>query len=403
MTNHRERVLATLRHEEPDRVPIDFGSTVDSTIMAVAYQGLRKHLGLGPTTTRVNDIYQQTALIEEDVRQALGIDVVPVFNEPNEWREGTLADGSAAELPEKFRPQIQENGSRVLIDAQGNVIAKMPKGGPYFDPVFAPLADATSVSDVEEQIEHIVGYDTPSHLDKSSEELAERAKSLRENTEYALVGYFGGHILQAGQVLRGWELFLMDLLVNQELAHAIMERLLEANLARFADFAATVGPYVDVVLFEEDLGMQDRPLMRPETFRTMLKPYMQRLFSFAKSKCDAYILLHTDGSVVPLIPDFIEIGVDALNPVQVSAAGMDTAFLKREFGRDITFWGGGCDSQAVLPFGTPDEVAAEVKRRIDDLAPGGGFVFAPVHNVQAGVPSENTLTMFKTAREYGIY
>ena len=401
--NHRERVLATLRHEEPDRVPIDFGSTVDSTIMAVAYQGLRKHLGLGPTTTRVNDIYQQTALIEEDVRQALGIDVVPVFNEPNEWREGTLADGSAAELPEKFRPQIQENGSRVLIDAQGNVIAKMPKGGPYFDPVFAPLADATSVSDVEEQIEHIVGYDTPSHLDKSSEELAERAKSLRENTEYALVGYFGGHILQAGQVLRGWELFLMDLLVNQELAHAIMERLLEANLARFADFAATVGPYVDVVLFEEDLGMQDRPLMRPETFRTMLKPYMQRLFSFAKSKCDAYILLHTDGSVVPLIPDFIEIGVDALNPVQVSAAGMDTAFLKREFGRDITFWGGGCDSQAVLPFGTPDEVAAEVKRRIDDLAPGGGFVFAPVHNVQAGVPSENTLTMFKTAREYGIY
>jgi uroporphyrinogen decarboxylase len=371
--------------------------------MAVAYQDLRRHLGLSPTLTRVNDIYQQTAVIEEDVRRALGVDVVPIFNEPRVWRQGTLADGSPAELAEKFRPRIQEDGSRLLFDAAGNIVAKMPKGGPYYDPVYAPLADATSVKDVEKHIEHIVNYDTPSHLDKSNEELAEQAKDLRENTDYAIVGFFGGHILQAGQVLRGWELFLMDLLVNQELAHAIMERLLEANLARFTHYAATVGPYLDVVQFEEDLGMQDRPLMRPETFRTMLKPYMQSLFNFAKSKCNAYLLLHTDGAVAPLIPDFIEMGVDALNPVQVSAAGMDTRYLKREFGQDITFWGGGCDSQAVLPFGTPEEVATEVKSRIDDLAPGGGFVFAPVHNVQAGVPSENTLTMFKTAREYGIY
>lgn len=143
--------------------------------------------------------------------------------------------------------------------------------------------------------------------------------------------------------------------------------------------------------------------MRPETFRTMLKPYMKQLFEFAKSKTDAYLLLHTDGAIKPLIPDFIEMGVDALNPVQVSAAGMNTLALKEEFGRDITFWGGGCDTQAVLPFGTPEEVRAEVRGRIDDLAPGGGFVFGTVHNVQSEVPPENTVTVFETARTYGVY
>jgi uroporphyrinogen decarboxylase len=384
-------------------VPIDFGGTVDSTIIAVAYQDLRKHLGLSASTTRVSDVYQQTALVEEDVRQVLEVDVVPVFNEPNEWRPGTLANGWPAELPGKFSPQIQEDGSRVVVDAEGNVVAKMPTDGLYYDPVYAPLAGATGVRDIEKYVDHIVNYDTPSHLDKSYEDLARKAKTLRETTDYALAGFFGGHILQAGQVLRGWETFLMDLLVNQKLAHAIMQKLLEANLTRFERFAATVGKYVDVVHFEEDLGMQDRSLMSPETFREMLRPYMEALFRFAKSHCDAYVLLHSDGAVAPFIPDLIEMGVDALNPVQVSAAGMNTAALKREFGRDIAFWGAGCDSQTTLPFGTPEQVADEAKRRLDDLAPGGGFIFASVHNVQAGVPPENTITMFRTAREYGVH
>jgi uroporphyrinogen decarboxylase len=160
---------------------------------------------------------------------------------------------------------------------------------------------------------------------------------------------------------------------------------------------------VDVIHFEEDLGMQDRPLIGPMLYRQMIKPYHEKLFRYAKSRCDAYILLHTDGAVAPLIPDFIEMGVDAVNPVQVSAAGMDTKALKRAFGQDITFWGAGCDSQVVLPFGAPQEIADEVKRRIDDLAPGGGYVFSPIHNVQAGVPPENVVAMFEAAREHGIY
>jgi uroporphyrinogen decarboxylase len=157
----------------------------------------------------------------------------------------------------------------------------------------------------------------------SYEQLAQVAEDLRENTDYLLVGYFGGHILQAAQSLRGWETFLVDLMANQAFAEALMDRLAEANIRRFQHYAETVGRHVHVVHFEEDLGMQDRLLLRPELYRRLVRPYHERLFRFAKSHCPAYLLLHSDGAIAPLIPDFIEMGVDAINPVQVSAAGMD--------------------------------------------------------------------------------
>ena len=401
--NHRERVLAALRHQEPDRVPIDLGGTDITTIMTGAYQELRQRLGLGIGETRVADIQQQVVVVEEDVRQALGVDVMFVSHEPNEWRKGSLADGSPAEFPAKFLPQLQDDGSHVVTDGLGNVVKKMAKIGDSFQPVYSPLAEATSVDDIEKCIHYIENYDTPFYLDKSYEELAKKAKTLCENTDYLLVGQFGGHILQGALELRGWKTFMMDLLANPKFAEALMDKLVEAHIRRFERYAETVGQYVDVVMFYEDLGTQDRALVSPELYRKMIKPHQKKLFSFAKLKCDAYLLLHSDGAIAPLIPDLIDMGVDALNPVQVSAAGMDTKELKREFGQDISFWGGGCDTQSVLPFGTPEEVADEVKRRIDDLAPGGGFVFCPVHNIQTGVPPENIVTMFKTAREHGVY
>jgi uroporphyrinogen decarboxylase len=279
----------------------------------------------------------------------------------------------------------------------------MPRDGHYFDPVHSPLADATSVNDIDHHLDAIRSYDKPAHLDTSYEQLAREAKRLREETDYLLVGFFGGHIFQSSQSLRGWDTFLLDLLINRAFAEALMDRLVQANIERFERYADTVGRYVDVIQFEDDLGMQDRPLLRPSLYRQVVKPYHARLFRFARSRCDAYLLLHTDGAVAPFIPDFIEMGIDILNPVQVSAAGMDTKTLKREFGDDIVFWGGGCDSQQILPFGTPQAVADEVKRRIDDLAPGGGFVFAPIHNIQTEVPPENIVAMFEAAREHGVY
>ena len=401
--NHRERVLAALRHQEPDRVPLDFGGIVDSTISAFSYQALRKLLGLPPTVTRVQDVYQYTAVVEEDVRRALGIDTRPVLDGPVAWRRGELPDGSPAEFPSRFRPQRQADGAQVVLDAAGTVVLKMPAGGLYFDPVSSPLAGARTAADVERHLDAIAAYDRPAHLDLDYEALAEQARLLREETDYLLVGFFGGHIFQAAQSLRGWEQFLVDLLVDRAFAESLLDHLAEANIQRFAHYAETVGRYVDVIHFEDDLGMQDRPLLRPSLYREAVKPYHARLFRFAKAHSHAYILFHSDGAVGPLIPDLIEMGIDALNPVQVSAAGMDTAWLKREFGKDLTFWGAACDSQTVLPFGSPQEVADEVKRRIDDLAPGGGFVLAPIHNIQAGVPAENVVAMFEAARKHGGY
>ena len=400
---HRERVLTALRHEESDRVPIDFGGTVDSTILAVPYAALRRHLGLGAGTLRISDAMCQTALVEEDVRSTMGADTMGVFYEPLEWRSGALADGSPVLLPGRFRPQTQEDGSQVVLDSASIVQMKMPAGGHYFDPVHIPLANATCVDDIDRHIDALQSYDRPSYLDKSYEALAERARCLHENTDYCLIGFFGGHIFQAAQALRGWERFLMDLLADRAFAEALMDRLAEVHMQRFERYAETVGEYVHVIHVEDDLGMEDRPLIGPGLYRAVVKPYHQKLFSHMKSRCDAYLMLHTDGAVRELIPDFIEMGVDILNPIQVSARGMDTRELKRDFGRDITFWGGGCDTQSMLPFGTPNLVREEVRRRMDDLATGGGFVFTQVHNIQPFVPPENILAMYEAAQEYGVY
>jgi uroporphyrinogen decarboxylase len=400
---HRERISTTLHHVEPDRVPIDLGGTVDSSIAVVPYRELRKHLELDARTIRVADVCQQAVLLDEDVRGALGIDTVSIQYEPEEWRTDELTYDFTVQFPARFQPEVQEDGSQVVLDSARNVLLRMPKEGYYFDSMYSPLAEATGVDDIDRHIRALESYDRPAYLDKSYEHLAQEAKDLYENSDHLLVGFFGGHIFQSSQSLRGWETFLMDLIANRKFAEALMDRFLQVNIERFARYADTIGKYVQVIHVEDDLGMQDRPLLSPELYRRMVKPYHKRLFGFVKSHCDAYLMLHSDGSVFPLIPDFIEMGIDILNPVQVSAKDMDTKRLKREFGQDIAFWGAGCDSQEILPFGTPEEVRDEVKRRIDDLAPGGGFVFSPIHNVQSGVPLENIIAMFETVREYGVH
>ena len=401
--NHRERVLMALHHQEPDRVPIDLGGTDVSSIMIKPYSDLRQHLGLGLGVLQMPDVYQQIVTTEEDLRRVFDTDTLFVFHEPREWKKATLSDGILVSVPTRFQPKLEADGSQVLFNPSGNAVAKMPLGGLYFDPIYSPLADATSVDDIERHLEDIENYETPFFLDKSYEQLAEKARDLREKSDYLLVGFFGGHIFQAAQYLRGFTGFLMDLVANPKFAEALMDRLAEANIRRFDRFAATIGPYIDIVEFEDDLGMQDRPMISPALYRARVKPYHERLYGYIKTHCDSLLFLHSDGAIAPFIPDFIEMGIDVLNPIQVSAAGMDTKALKQAYGKEIAFWGAGCDSQAVLPFGTPEEVADEVKRRIDDLAPGGGYVFAPIHNIQEGVPPQNIVALLKTARDYGVY
>ena len=230
--------------------------------------------------------------------------------------------------------------------------------------------------------------------------LKEEAQRLREQTDYALVLSLPGRLISFGQSLRGFGLWLEDLVINQKFACGLLDIGLEIQMELCKRMLQAVGNCVDVVYFRDDYGIQTGPIISPDLYRNIFKPRQKKLFSFIKAKTDAKILLHSCGSVYKFIGDFIDAGIDALNPIQVSAADMDTKKLKREFGNKIAFWGA-VDTQRVLPFGTRNDVKKEVKGRIDDLGPGGGFILASVHNIQADVPPENIVAFFETGKEYG--
>ncbi len=394
-------MTTALRREEPDRLPLDLGGTESSGITAIAYNNLRKHLGLRQGKTQVFDVYQQVVKIEDDLREVVRPDTIPLLLEPVEWKPFALPDGSPCQIPAKWNPEKETSGDYVVRNDRGVVVARMPAGGYYFEPVFAPLADVRSPSELDAFADEIESFDWPSYADESLDTIAKRAKTLFEQTDLTIVANLQLHLLAAGQTLRGYENFMTDLIAGKPLAHALLGRLTEAYLRRAEAYLDRVGEYVQVVLVNDDLGTQNGPMLSPDCYNEMLWPHQKRLFQFIKSRSDVFVLFHSCGSVARFIPQLIEAGVDALNPVQVSAAEMDTRTLKREFGRDITFWGGGCDTQRILPMGTPRQVADEVRRRIDHLAPGGGFVFTQVHNIQPDVRPENITAMYAAFRASG--
>jgi uroporphyrinogen decarboxylase len=272
-----------------------------------------------------------------------------------------------------------------------------PPSSLYWDMVGHPIAEPTMAA--------LKAYRWPDPHDPGrTDGLQARARALVEQGEYAVVlDNTGFGAFEQGWALRGFENFYTDLVAEPAFAQALMEGVADYQIALYDRILAEVGPFVDVVMVAEDLGSQDGPLVSPDTYRRMIKPVQRRIWQFIKSRTGAKLFLHSCGSVRRFIPDLIELGVDILNPVQVAAAGMDPVELKREFGRDLTFWGGGCDTQKVLTFGTPDDVEREVRLRIAALAPGGGFVFNQIHNIQPGVPAENILRMFEAVHRYGTY
>jgi len=405
--NRRERVLKALRHEEPDRVPVDLGAMMSTGITGIAYNKLKEHLGIQGGRTRMYDLGQQLAEPEAEVLEIIGADVLPVMTkrsmkatESEGWQKGRLPDGSACEVPEWFNPEVLEDGSQVLRDRTGTITARMPADGYYFDSVCHPLQDVETIEELEDKAGDVLYGPIDAEVVSA---LHEQAKGLYENTDYALMLNGVGSIYEWAQGLRGWERFMMDLAGNPGFAGALLDRLVDAHVRRLEKLLPAVEGYVQVVQVGDDMGMQDGPQLSPRLYRDVVKPRQKRLYQYIKDHTDAYLFLHTCGSVYEFIPDFIEMGVDILNPVQVSAKDMDTEKLKREFGDRITFWGGGCDTQHVLPFGTPREIEEEVKMRIAHLAPRGGFVFNQCHNIQADVPPENIMAMYDAVRKYGRY
>jgi len=395
----RERISTALGHREPDRLPVDLGATDVTSILYGAYRPLRQRLGItGPVKLYVPE--QLLPRMEEPVLELAGADAEPVEFQPTGWVESTIPDGVAKLVPAECVPEEEPDGSWVLRNTEGRVTARLPAGAGCFRQVLFPLAEVNDPSELDAHQADIEAVDAVGYAPMNFEALGLRAEKLAEQSDRFLVLYTGGHIFSGAQWLRGYENFMSDLLVNPHLAEALLRRLTEVHVERFHRYADAVGGNVQMILLADDLGTQRGPQLSPELYRRFVKPCQAELCRAIRQRVDAHVCLHTDGAVRELIPDFIEVGIDVLNPIQVTAAGMDTAELKAEFGRDISFWGGGCDTQQVLPFGTPEDVRDEVRRRVEDLAPGGGFVFSHIHNIQPGTPAENILAMYEAVNEY---
>jgi len=400
--NSRERVLVALAHGEPDRVPIDLGGSLVTGINAVTYGRLKRHLGLAGDPPRVADIILQLAEVEEPIRRRFGVDVIglpalePLPGVRNlRWKTWTLPDGSPALISADFEPDVTERGGLLIRAPDGSVAQRMPAGTYHFIPANPPLADANL-----EDLEH---FDFRRISDEELEFLHRAARRLHDETDYAIFGWFGGSLIEAGQFARGWARFLTDLKLAPEFAAALVEKLAAVALVDLERYLEAVGDFVHVVGFGDDLGIQTGLQFNPDFYRRFFKPYHRQLYGLVHARSQAHVFLHSCGSVYDLIPDLIEAGVDILNPVQTSAARMEPARLKQESGERLTFWGGGCCPHLVLPWATPAEVGADVRRRLRAFAPGGGYVFAPIHDVQPDVPPENVVAMYDAALRYGQY
>jgi len=397
----RERVLCALNHEEPDRVPIDLGGTRQSGIAASAYHRLKQHLGIR-TPTRVYDLYQMLAEVERPILERFGADVIGLnrkavaFGIRNEdWKPWRLFDGTPVEVPGGFRPVEEEDGSLTLYHPDVRPMARMPKDGLYFDRLDKYPGAAHADPDTLE---------LPLFSQQELDELRAAAEALYRNTDFAVIAPMGPpYELFFGLGTGDFSAWMMTLAQEPDYVQALYERLVEAWIENLRRFTSAVGEFVQIVQFNDDLGTQDAPFLSLRMFRRLIFPFYKRGLDWIHENTRFKVFMHNDGAIFDFIPTLIEMGVDILNPVQTTARGMDPKRLKEQFGDRLTFWGGSCDCQRTLPFGTPEQVAAEVEAHIAALAPGGGYVFASVHNIQANCPPENVAAMFDTALSVGKY
>ena len=407
----RERVAKAVNHQPPDRVPIDLGGCKASGIAASSYDRLKRSLGI-KMPTRLLDPRFMIATVEEAVLQRLHVDVVPLdlsvivnaVRPDSEWVPRQLFDGTHVLFPPGTRIGEDAAGNWTLLKSDGSPTSfQMPKGGYYFDDLsfnqgdridpkkFLPIAD---ISD-----EHLAL-------------LRDYGRSLYRNTNYAILGWgFGVCFLglslitdRASNVTQGLtDEWMMMLMTEKETCHEMMNRSVDATIRCLKLVNEAVGDSVFAWgIAADDSGTQRGEFIRPELWREMIQSHYKRVCDWIHANTQWKVFLHSCGSIYNLIPHFIEAGIDILNPVQTSAANMDPARLKREFGDRLVFWGGGCDTQTVLGKAKPHEIREHVRERMEIFRPGGGYVFNQIHNIQANVPAENILAMFDAAHEFGV-
>ncbi len=380
----RDRVLKALRHEEPDRVPRDLSSTQVTAISNVAYANLRRYLGLPREEPDTMDVVQQVCIPHDDVMERLEIDTRGLF----------------PLVSVNWNVSIQDDGDSWSLVDEWHCRHRMPKEhGHYFSLCQSPLSDLSLSKGAVDALP----WPDPSDPRRWAG-LRARAERFRAGGHAVVMRGLCAGILEMACRLRPMDQLMMDLATADQAAIHLLAKIMELK-ARFWEAAlADLGDVVDVIVEADDYGTQQSMLVSPAMYRRLLKPLQAELFSIIRRHArTSFIFFHSCGNVRALIPDFIEIGVDILNPVHIAASGMEPAALKRDFGRDICFWGGGVDTQGVLPTGTPAQVRENVRRNVGALAPGGGYVFNTVHNIQADVPPENILAMFEALAEVGVY
>jgi len=367
-------------------------------IMAAAYARLKKHLEIEEGDIFVFDTTQQLALVEEPVRQQFGCDVVILdAGTLSEWKEYKLYDGTAAKISSRFNTETDGHGGEYGLSRSGHRVLHRPADSYYFDTIYNPLAEAVSTKDLDKHKWSV-------YPDKALNRLQQEAKRLFNETDYAILGSFGGAFLEGGQSLRGWDNFMMDLGGDIDFAEELLERLLINHLRNLDLYLDAVGDYIQIIQMGGDLGTQSGPQISPDMYNQVIQPRQKALWGRIHEKApEVAVFLHCCGGIYDLIPGIIDAGCDILNPVQINADGMDPSRLKQEFGDQLCFWGGGCDTQQILPFGTPEEVYEHTCRNIEILKPGGGFVFTQVHNIQVDVPPENICAMYAAVQDNWTY
>ena len=422
MVTSRERVRRALNHQEADRVPIDLGaSPVTGMHVSTVYE-IRRLLSLDPpgTAVKVVEPYQMLGEIAPDLMETLGIDVIglagrtTMFGFKNEnWKPWTTFDGTPVLVPEGFNTAPEPNGD-ILMYPEGDRSAppsgRMPKGGWYFDSIIRQGRIDDATLDVEDNIQEFGPV-----ADEDLEHFAREAKRLSTGTDKAIIANFGGTAfgdialvpapwLKHPRGIRDVSEWYMSTVARRDYVYAVFERQCAIALGNLEKIYQAVGDRVDAVFITgTDFGTQAGPFIAPEAYRDLYKPFHRMVNDWVHANTPWKTFIHSCGSVRAFIPDFIEAGFDILNPVQCSAAHMEPAALKKDFGDRLTFWGGGVDTQKTLPYGKADEVRREVKERVQTFAPGGGFIFNPIHNIQAKTPAENVVAMFEAVREQGIY
>ena len=374
--SHRERVIQTLSHQEPDRIPLELGSTRNSSINLAGYQKLKAHFGI-EAEDKILHKFQQSVIVHEQILKALDIDFRCVTQGKSDSRP---------DIP------VGDDG----YQDEFGVVRRQPLGSFYYDLVKSPLAGAITIQD-------ILSFPWPDPHDPGyTRGLRQKLLDLRQKTDYAIVLHLPSPFVHVTQFLRGFEDWFLDLAADQKLAAALFDAAVENSAALAEGILKVGGDLADVVACGDDLGFQNGLIVSPELYRQLFKPRHKKYFDTIKKHTSAFIHFHCCGSIYKILDDLIELGVDAIHPVQVSAKDMDSSILGPEFGDRLSFWGA-IDTQQVLPNGTKEEVKAEVKRRIKDLAPGGGYVLSAVHNIQPEVPVENIIAMYEAAKEYGQY